>query len=315
MSDSNQAVIQRADFALADLTSGGGTLQPEQASTFMDMVQEQSSILSSVRTIQMARPSMRINRMGIGARIIRAASQLGGANDSGSNDRWLAAAQRFKPITQQIQMDTSEIIAECHLPYEVLEDNIEGPQFEDHLMRQIASQVSLDLEEFCLFADTGSSDAVMALQNGWLKRASAHIVDNVNSGANDNMFVNGMLAIPQKYLRALPQMRAYVSVANTIKMRNTRASRNTQLGDDALTGTGALYSQGLQIVPAPMLAADGTGKLGLLTVPSNLIFGIQRQITMETDKDIRAREYIIVITMRVATQVEDTDAMVKFVNI
>jgi hypothetical protein len=35
---------------------------------------------------------------------------------------------------------------------------------------------------------------------------------------------------------------------------------------------------------------------------------------METDKDIRARVYIIVVTARVALQIEEELATVKFIN-
>jgi len=54
---------------------------------------------------------------------------------------------------------------------------------------------------------------------------------------------------------------------------------------------------------------------GLLTDPKNLIFGIQRQIHIETDKDIRSREYIIVLTARVDFQIEEEEAVVKYTNI
>jgi hypothetical protein len=54
---------------------------------------------------------------------------------------------------------------------------------------------------------------------------------------------------------------------------------------------------------------------GLYCNPLNLIFGIQRRITIEYDKDIRARTFIIVLTTRVANQIEETDAVVTYNNI
>ena len=64
-----------------------------------------------------------------------------------------------------------------------------------------------------------------------------------------------------------------------------------------------------------MLSVVGTGNQGFLTIPHNLLFGIQRDIRVETDKDIRSREYIIVLTARVATQIEDELCTVKYTNI
>jgi len=71
----------------------------------------------------------------------------------------------------------------------------------------------------------------------------------------------------------------------------------------------------VQVEAAPMLATIGTGNSGILTFPQNLLFGIQREIRVETDKDIRSREYIIVLTCRVAVQIDDVAATVKYTNI
>jgi hypothetical protein len=51
------------------------------------------------------------------------------------------------------------------------------------------------------------------------------------------------------------------------------------------------------------------------TNPKNLIFGVQRRVHIEYDKDIRARKFIIVVTARVDFQVEETDALVLMTNI
>lgn len=314
MSTSNANLV-RADIALAQLATNGGLLDPEQANRFIDMVVEEPTLLRQARQVRMNAPSMKINKIGFANRILRAAIQTGGANDDGSNDRYVRKADRSAPTTSQLRLDTEEFIAEVRIPYEVLEDNIEGRSMEDHIMRLIAGRTALDLEELCLFGDTSSSDDYLALQDGYLKRASSHVVDNLNAGCNDSMFVNGLLAMPQKYLRNLGQFRAFVSLANTIKMRQARSERATGLGDQNVTEKTELYSQGLRIEGVGSLTADGVGKRGLLTVPNNLIWGVQRSISVESDKDIRSREYIIVVTGRVATQVEDADALVKFVNI
>ena len=54
---------------------------------------------------------------------------------------------------------------------------------------------------------------------------------------------------------------------------------------------------------------------GIFTHPHNLLFGIQRRITMEFDKNISQRVFIIVMSARVALQVEETDAAVLYTNI
>ncbi len=315
MSTSNERLL-RADVALAQLASNGGLLNVEQTKTFIDMVVDEESVLKQCRVVQMPSPSMKVNKIGISGRMLRAASQTGTAEDDGSNGRYLVKAQRTAPTTSQIQLDTEEVIAEVRIPYEVMEDNIEGDRFEEHILRLIAAKTALDLEELMLFGDTThATDTYLALVDGWLKRCSLHYVDNASTGANDAMITNALLAMPQKYLKNINAMRGYISYANQIKFQQTRMVRNTILGDASVVGNAPLYSQGLKIDPVATLAADNLGQKGLITMPKNLLMGIQRKVTIETDKDIRSREYIIVLTARVASQVEDTDGVVQLINI
>lgn len=315
MPSSNQDIIQRADLALADLSANGGLLDAEQTNTFIDMVMEQPTILKQVRQVRMNAPERKLNKIGFSSRILRAAVQTGGAKDDGDNDRYVRAADRAKPTTSQISIATKEVIAEIRLPYEVLEDNIEGQSFESHVMRLIAERAAIDLEELALAGDTGSGDTYLALQDGYLKRATSNIVNNASAGITPTLFKNGLLAMPQRYHRNLNQMKHFVSVANAIKYRDNVAQRATGYGDSMLTGTQPIYAFGVAVETAPMLAAIGSGNVGLFTFPQNLIFGIQRDIRVETDKDIRSREYIIVLTCRVALGIEEETAVVKYTNI
>lgn len=315
---SNQELARRADLVLADLNANGGLLDAEQANQFIDMVMEQPTILRQARVVRMSAPERKINKIGFASRIMKAAPQGSTPYDdpaTGVNNRYLAAADRSKPTTSQIQLQTKEVLAEVRLPYEVLEDNIEGESFESHVMRLIAERAAIDFEEFALFADTLSGDAYLALQDGWLKRMTSHVVNNANAGVSPDMFQLGMLAMPQKYLRNLAQMKHIVSVANTIKYRGKVAQRATGYGDTMLTTGSPIFAHGVPVEAAPMLAAQGTGNQGIFTNPQNLIFGIQRQLQVETDKDIRSREIIIVLTARVALQIEEEDATVKYTNI
>lgn len=308
--------LARADVTIAQLTSNGGLLTPEQANTFIDMVMDQPTMLQQCRIERMNAPEKWINRLGFGSRIMRAARTSGSAQDDGDNNRYMRAADRAAPQTSQIKLTSSEVIAEVRIPYEVLEDNIEGTSMEAHVMRLIAERAALDLEEYALWADTAIvGDAYLALQDGWLKRASVHVYDNLAAGMNPDVAASALLTLPQRYLRYLPQMRGFISMANTIRYRQQVSERQTGAGDAAMMGTLPLYAHGLRLEGAPMLAADNIGAKGLVTFPKNLIFGIRRDINVETDKDIRSREYIIVLTARAGLQIDDTQAVVRLDNI
>lgn len=312
MSTSSAALI-RADLALSDLTTNGGILSPEQANQFIDFVVEEPTILQQVRQIRMNSPEVKINRLGFDSRIMRAARQAGSANDDGSNDRYVRKADRAAPRTSQISVTTKEVIAEIRIPYEVLEDNIEGQSLQTHIIRQIAQRAALDLEELGLWGDTTSADTYLALQDGWMKRANKHVLDWELAGIDPSLFATALLTLPQRYLRLVGQMKAFVSEADVIRYMQWLQARGTAMGDAAIQGNLPLVSSGLRIEGAGSLALGPTGTAGhgLITPPKNLIWGIQRDISIESDKDIRSREYIIVVTARVGTQIDDTDAVVR----
>ncbi len=317
MTMSNQELAKRADLVIADLQANGGMLDAEQAKVFIDKVLEQPTLLRQIRQVRMNAPERKVNKIGFDSRILRAARQgtTPYEKDNGTNDRYLPAAERSKPTTSQIGLKTSEIMAEIRLPYETLEDNIEGESFESHVMRLIAERAAVDLEEWALWADTASGDTFLALQDGFLKRMTTHVVNNAAAGVSPELFEQGLLAMPQKYLRQTANLKHFVTVANTIRYRGKVAQRATGYGDSMLTQGGPIYAMGVPVEAAPMLAVQGSGNVGFLTHPQNLLFGIQRQIQVETDKDIRSREIVIVLTLRAALGIEEEDATVKYTNI
>lgn len=309
---SNKELAKRADLALATLATGG-ELNPEQANRFIDFIQEQPTLLGQCRLERMNAPVMKINRMGFGSRIMRAAPQGTPpfAGDDGTNDRYLAAADRSSPTTTQIQLTSKEVMAEVHIPYEVLEDNIEKGNMEEHIMRLIAERASIDLEEWAINADTGSGDAYLALADGVLSQITTNVVDNASAGISPDLFEAGLLAMPQKYLRNLSQLKQYITVAENIKYRANVAKRATGYGDSALTQSGELTAYGVPTDSLALLPAS----TGFFTFPQNIIMGIQRNVSIETDKDIRSRQIIIVLTARVDIKIDDEAATVKYTNI
>jgi HK97 family phage major capsid protein len=313
MSMSNRELQRRTDLALSQLSSNGGLLDPMQANAFIDLIQEQPSLLRSVRMVRMNAPQMKINRLGFGTRIMKAAPQGSPpyAADDGTNDRYLLAADRSAPTTSQITLTTKEVMAEVHIPYEVLEDNIERGGFEEHIMRLIAERVAIDMEDWAINADTGSGDDFLALADGYLKQMTSHVVNNASAGITPDLFQAGMLAMPQKYLRNLSQLRQYITVADNINYRANVAKRATGYGDSALNNTGELTAYGVTTESLALLPAS----TGFFTFPQNLIMGVQRNVMVETDKDIRARQIIIVVTMRVDVKIDLEDATVKYTNI
>jgi len=328
---SNEEILQKADLTLSDLQGSGkgGLLQAEQSNTFIRKLIKSPTMINAVRVKTMNSPQMKINKIGFGKRILRKATSgtaLDTAAQDGAFDANAEATARAKPTTEQVELNTKEVMAEVRIPYDVMEDNIEqataannethnsGPGgLRNTIISLIAERAALDLEELALLGDTNSSDGYLAMFDGWLKLAedNGNVVDNQGATISKDMFKQGLKTMPDQYLRQRSALRNYVSVNNEIEYRDTLANRGTALGDSVIQNDRGVPAYGASVLPVPMMPEAK----GIFTNPLNCIMGIQRQISMEYEKDISARVYTIVLTARVAFQIEETEAAVLYKNI
>ncbi len=295
----NRSIVEKADIAVANLVASGGYLNTEQADAFVRMIIDQPTIINDCRVVRMNAPKRKIEKIGFGSRILRAAPASGTALD---------ASKRARPDLGTIELETEEIIAEVWLPYDVLEDNIERGGLEQTIMSMIAGRAALDLEELIVLGDTASSDAYLALVDGMLSLTpTANTVDG--SGITDitkTLFKAAMQRMPTRYLRNRAAMRHYVSHHAEMEYRDSIASRATSLGDEKVSTFTPMFAYGTPVTPIAMMPDH---KL-FLSYPKNIIWGIQRDIMIETDKDIRRRVLIIVLTMRCDVKMEEPQAAV-----
>lgn len=309
---SNQDLVKKADLALSDLAANGGLLNPEQTDSFVQVLIDSPTILNRARIVTMTAPQKKINKIGFGSRILRPAVSA----------TMLADADRAKPDLGQIILNTKEVIAELHLPYDVLEDNVEGGNInapmgspaggiQATLVQMMGQRVALDLEELGILGDSSSLDPYLALCNGFLKRANAHVYDAGGATISKDTFKGVIKQMPPKYLRVRGDNEFFISVNNETEYRDTVANRVTGLGDAALVS-----SNGMAVFGSPIFGASLMPEAqAIYTNPQNLIYGIQRRVNIEYDKDIRARKFIVVITVRMDFQIEEPDACGKAINI
>ena len=88
--------------------------------------------------------------------------------------------------------------------------------------------------------------------------------------------------MPSQYQRNKAALNHFVSVNNETEYRDTLADRGTPLGDQMTQGTSPTFAFGSPVIPVALMPESN----GLFTDPLNMIFGIQRQVSMEFDKDI-----------------------------
>jgi len=297
MTDS-RTIIEKADMAVAQMIADGGYLNPEQSDSFYRKLIDEPTLIGNVRTVQMKSPKMNIYTIGFGSRILRAAPASGTA---------LNADQRVRPAFGQVNLETEEIIAEVHIPYDALEDSIERGNLENTIMQMLTGRVSLDLEELLINGDTSSADSYLALHDGALALAGHTVDGSALTAIDKDAFKQALQEMPTQYLRNLAAMNFLMSWHNVIEYRDTLAGRSTGRGDDFYLNRPTVTAFGVPIVPAALMPNNEI----LFTYPQNLIFGIQRDIMIETDKDIRERTLIVVLIMRIAIQCEEANSIVK----
>lgn len=306
-------IVKMTDLAVDDLVTGGGKLRPEQADTFYRKVFEQPGLMPEVRRVQMQADEMKINKIGLGQRIMRVAPSgtVPYEQDSGANNRNLPAAQRFEPQFEQVSLSVKEYMAEIHLTDDVIENNLETENLTNVILTMAAQRIGLDLEELLIMGDTASGDAYLASQNGVLKRVTSNVVDAANTALDLDKFVSLMEAIPVKYRRNLGQMSFYSSRNKQLRYRAAMATRGTPLGDQILSGGGAVPVLGANLSAVDLMPNSTV----LFTDPRNILVGMQRDIRLETERMPRSRMTAFIFTVKVGFQLEEEDATAKLINL
>ncbi|MGN4822551.1 phage major capsid protein [Bacillus cereus group sp. MYBK139-2] len=307
MTLNNKTIIEKADVTLATLASGG-LMNPEQADTFLRMVQNSPTILKDSRFVQMASDTLKIEKIGFGSRILRPGVEGVPLKDS----------DRSAPSTSTITLNAKEVIAEVHITYDTLENNIEGGNLQNTIMQMIADRAALDIEELILNGDIASTDSYLALLDGIRKQATSHVIDCAAGTFTKDVFKKAYKAVPAKYLRNPKDWKFYTSHGLEIEWKDQVAMRQTNLGDVSLQG-GLASAYGVPVEGIAMLQPynDGENNVSdiLLTPPKNIVTGMSRNIRIEVDKDIRSRKFIIVLTAKVDVKFEEEDAVAKVIKV
>ena len=177
-----------------------------------------------------------------------------------------------------------------------------------------------------MLGDEGSGDTYLAGLDGWRALADdGHIVD-FEGATLDRAGLSAMYrALPDAYKRNHSDLRFYFAPAAVQDWNDTFADRPTAAGDVALTGGVAPPYMGVPLVSVPVIPTNLEGisgyasgpklSFGLLSLRDNLIFGIQRQVRIDRDKDILRGVNIYVISTRIAVAYEESDAVVVAINL
>jgi len=321
--------------------SGNGLLYPDQANRFLDYMWDATILAKAARTIRMRSNTTEIDRVSIGQRIMTVAAEDNPRDytgyDAGSANQFANAAASFNKVS----LTTRKLRLDWELSSESLEDNIEGPDLEDHIARLMATQAGNDIEDV-LINGTGTSTGLLSAFKGFRQLAldNAHVVDAAGTGLDKNVFNAAIKALPRKYKQRRNQLRFFTG-SNLVQdyLYNLTAMtsggftpfdiasgilRGDTAANDGGPGTVTPFAFGIPVINVPLMDETRTGDYGSpsglhgevhLTFPQNFIIGIKRDVTVyrlfQPKKD--TIEYTLFI--RVGCVMENYDAHVIVKNV
>ena len=308
----------------ASEAGNGGLLNPEQSARFLDYMFDATVIGKVARTVRMRADTTEIDRMSVGEKLMTLATE---GDTTGAN-----AAVTFSKIS----LTTKKLRLNWEISNESLEDNIEGPDLEDHIARLMATQAGNDIEDVVLNGDTASGTALYTAFDGIVKKAKAGgtVVAGAGAGISRELFNKALKAMPRKYKQRRGDLRFLVgsnliqdfNYANSIGTNQTIpqdiASSIIRGNDPVIGGPAgfvAPFAFGIPIVEVPMLNESQTGTYSSpsgshgdihLSFPNNVVIGIKRDVTVY--RFFQPRKDSIEYTMytRVGCAIEQANAWV-----
>jgi hypothetical protein len=330
----------------ATTLSGNGLLYPDQANRFLDYMWDATILAKSARTIRMRSNTTEIDRVAVGQRIMTVATE-DNPQDYVNTPRSIQQGALFSKIS----LTTKKLRLDWELSAEALEDNLEGPDLEDHIARLMATQAGNDIEDVLINGNTATGTGLYGAFNGFraLAISNAHVVDAATAGLDRTVFNNAIKAMPRKYKQRRNQLRFFAGsnlvqdyLYNLTAMSATGAQgfipfdiaspiiRGDVAANDGGPGTVTPFAFGIPVINVPLMREDlakdtapsmtvtTTGTLYgdvHLTFPQNFIVGIKRDVVVyrlfQPKKD--TIEYTLFI--RVGCALENYDAHVIVKNI
>lgn len=310
--DNSKVIAQfEKDFMGVGALKTGGQMTPTQANKFIQMMQDEPTLLNDIRTVQMKSDNQVFDKIGFGSRVLRAATEY----------TPLAENQKAVAKTGKIELSAKEVIAEINISDDMIENNIEGKSVTDTIVQLLAQQAAMDVEELILNGDVDSSDAYLALFDGLMKQSQSNIIDLQGQGISKDAFKNAIKAVPSRFRKRVVDHNFYISHNNVMEWKDSVVARQTALGDNALATAGHPTAYGATVKGVANLNTFDFGESGtevsngLFVHPQNVIVGISRNIRLEMERDIRRRGFVFVLTMKLDSKFEEEQAAAKLLNI
>lgn len=300
--------------------AASGILRPEQARRFIDYVWDGTVLAKDGRRVTMRANTMELEKVNVGERVIRAASQgIGDYTNTGAT-------------FSKVELTTKKIRLDWEVSAEGLEDNIEGAALEDHLVRLMTNAFANDIEDLAINGD-GSTGNFLSIMDGFVNKektnGDAHesVVTVTNDEWTPTVMQDIILAMPRKYRALKNNLKFYAgtdafqgivknngtladAVAEAIAGQvpgSTQSNRQSYLDGVGQTFGGARTTRvlGIDVQEVPYYP-DGFVDL---TFPANRIWGFQRDIVVNREYVAKKDTIEYTVFVRFGIQWEEEDAI------
>ncbi|WP_254768227.1 P2 family phage major capsid protein [Salinilacihabitans rarus] len=282
--------------------SAGGLLNRQQFEEFFREVQAQAQILGQVRFEPVDAPKGQIDKIGVGQRLLRSATE---ATEGSLNT----------PNTGKVDYDTEKVELPWEVSMETVEDTIEGEGTADTLVELFANQMSADLEDLGGNGDTSASGVTdenfITIVDGWLTYAETdtdtNTYDHQSAAIDKSLFKELKMSLDPRYRRDASNLRWLMSEDQKEEFKDYLTDRSTSAGDAMLMTGQEPTPLGIPI-ETPVNWPDDTI---MLTPLENLVWIVQRDVNMrftdEGEAVVRRDLYgIYNLLARIDYVIEDT---------
>ena len=285
-------------------TDDGGILSPEQSRQFIEYIWEQQVLAQDGRRVTMRSNTAELEKLNVGERVIRAASQADGT--------YTNAAVAFT----KVEITTKKIRLDWEVSTEALEDNLEGSALEDHLVRTMTRAFANAING----TGSGTNSFLNILQGFYAKEASGNQATAVSSSGSAwtvQDLQSIVLAMPRKYRGSRSAMKFYTGSPTMSSLLNQLAQtgnfNSERIVERIVDGTvpqvlGAPIQYrvlGLPIVEVPFFPDNYVA----LTFPENRIWGFQRDVTVHREFKPKKDTVEYTVFVRFGVQIEEVGAV------
>ena len=297
-------------------------LNRQQADRFIDLMIDYSVLLKRVRVVRVNHNKGEMNKLDLGIIVTEGAHTT-------------SKATTRVPSERVVTYDNEKYRSAFDLKTDYMEDNLEKAQIRDTLLNMFTKQIAIDTEMAAIEGDddldTGDSETdsnnLLGVNDGWSKILgervpAAQIIDAAGTAPSKQLYYDMKRQIPPRYRAAKPDYRWILPSGPADKWTLDWSDRETGGGDVALQNGTSPGPWGIPAIEVSLMPEDlsygtaGTdGSEIWLTPFNNLIYFVQREITIEFDRVPRNDMWEVTIHFRVDFEVENEDLVVIAQNV